>query len=144
MSQKAAREYWFPQFTLSSTPSSMCKVPPPSLLEVFCLQIVRIPTRNWSFNGTMSAQKTNSTVADREVQCDAPEDPDHISHLHLESMAPNQFDAKYEASKYEFWAYCGWYTGNSGLLFYQFATIAFQSLLTQAAGTAGILRFAGR
>ena len=96
--------------------------------------MVGSPTQSWCFNGTMSAQKTNSTVADCDVQVDTPEDLVDISHLHLEAIAPNQFDAnqldaKYEASKYEFWAYCGCYIRNSRLVSNQFAAIAFQTLI---------------
>ena len=93
----------------------------------------------------MSTHKTISTGVDCDVQEDTPEYlRDNISHLHLESIAPNQLDAKYEASKYEFWAYCGWLIGNPGVALGQFAPVAFQNLLSQAAGTAGVLRFAGR
>ncbi|MCJ1263363.1 hypothetical protein MMC22_003233 [Lobaria immixta] len=92
----------------------------------------------------MSMHKTISTGVDCDAQEDTPEYlRDNISHLHLDSIAPNQLDAKYEASKYEFWAYCGWLIGNPGVALGQFAPIAFQNLLSQAAGTAGVLRFAG-
>lgn len=98
-----------------------------------------------SGDSMMSTHKTISTGVDCDAQEDAPGYlRDSISHLHLESIAPNQFDAKYESSKYEFWAFCGWFIGNSGVALYQFAPIAFQNLLSQAAGTAGVLRFGGR
>lgn len=61
----------------------------------------------------------------------------------INDLSPDQFDPKYEASTSEFWAYCSWFIGNSSLLS-QFTAVAFQNLLNQAAGTAGILRFLGR
>ena len=66
------------------------------------------------------------------------------SNIPPSNVAPDQFEAKYEASKPEIWAYYGYYIGNSGLLMYQWAPIAFQNLISQAAGESGILRFAGR
>lgn len=59
-------------------------------------------------------------------------------------LTPEQFDPKYESSTSEFWAYCSWLIGNSSLAMCQFAPVAFQNLLKQAAGTAGILRYLGR
>lgn len=92
----------------------------------------------------MAAHKTESTTVDYDVQEDAPENLGDIAYARLESINLNQLDAKYEASKYEFWAYCLYYIGNSGLCLFQIAPIAFQNLLSQAAGTAGVLHFAGR
>lgn len=91
----------------------------------------------------MPAHEMNSAV-DGDAQADEPEDVEDDSDLHLESFAPSQFDPKYEASKYEFWAYCGWLVGNSGLAWYTFGPVAFQNLLSQAAGTSDMLRFGGR
>lgn len=62
----------------------------------------------------------------------------------MNDLAPDQFDPKYEASTAEFWAYCLWFIGNSSMSLCQFAPVAFQNLLNQAAGSAGILRFLGR
>lgn len=62
----------------------------------------------------------------------------------MKDLAPDQFDPKYEASTSEFWAYCSWFIGNSSMAMCQFAPVAFQNLLKQAAGTAGILRYLGR
>lgn len=81
---------------------------------------------------------------DCDARADAPEDGKDISHVHLESIALNHSDPKYETSKYEFWAYCGWFVGNSGMALYTFGPVAFQNLLSQAAGPAGVLRFGGR
>lgn len=95
----------------------------------------------------MAAHKTESTAVVYDGQEDAPETLGDISFANLDSINLNQLDAKYEASKYEFWAYCAYYIGNSGLCLYQIAPIAFQNLLSQAsqaAGTDGVLHFAGR
>ena len=58
-------------------------------------------------------------------------------------VAPDQFDPQYETSRWEIWAYYSYYVGNNGLTLFNFAPTAFQNLLSQAAGDAGILRFAG-
>lgn len=62
----------------------------------------------------------------------------------INDLAPDQFDPQYEASTSEFWAYCSWLIGNSSMAMCQFAPVAFQSLLKQAAGTTNILRYLGR
>lgn len=62
----------------------------------------------------------------------------------MNALAPDQFDPKHEASTSEFWAYCSWLIGNSSMALCQFAPVAFQNLLKQAAGTAGSLRYLGR
>ena len=59
-------------------------------------------------------------------------------------IAPDQFDARYETTRWEIWAYYAYYIGNNGLTLFNFAPTAFQNLLSQAAGDAGVLRFAGR
>ena len=58
-------------------------------------------------------------------------------------LAPDQFDERYETGKYEIWAYYVYFIGNSGLTLFNFAPTAFQNLLSQAAGSAGLLYFAG-
>lgn len=58
-------------------------------------------------------------------------------------LAPDQFNPKYETSRWEIWAYYAYYIGNNGLTLFNFAPTAFQNLLSQAAGDAGVLRFAG-
>ena len=58
-------------------------------------------------------------------------------------IAPDQFDERYETGKYEIWAYYLYFAGNSGLTLFNFAPTAFQNLLSQAAGDAGVLHFAG-
>ncbi|KAK4966087.1 hypothetical protein LTR66_012045 [Elasticomyces elasticus] len=59
-------------------------------------------------------------------------------------IAPDQFDDRFETSKWEIWAYYAYYIGNNGLTLFNFAPTAFQNLLYQAAGDASILHFAGR
>ena len=59
-------------------------------------------------------------------------------------VAPDQFDPRYETSKWEIWAYYAYYIGNNGLTLFNFAPTAFQNLLYQAAGDSEILHFAGR
>ena len=58
-------------------------------------------------------------------------------------VAPDQFDTKYETSRWEIWAYYSYYIGNNGLTLFNFAPTAFQNLLSEAAGDAGTLQFAG-
>lgn len=58
-------------------------------------------------------------------------------------IAPDQFDPQYETSIWEIWAYYAYYIGNNGLTLFNFAPTAFQNLLSQAAGDAGTLQFAG-
>ena len=60
-----------------------------------------------------------------------------------EPVAPDQFDPRYETSHWEIWAYYSYYIGNNGLTFFNFAPTAFQNLLSEAAGNAGTLQFAG-
>ncbi|KAL2049363.1 hypothetical protein ABVK25_010373 [Lepraria finkii] len=57
-------------------------------------------------------------------------------------VAPDQFDPKYETSKWEIWAYYSYYIGNNGLTLFNFAPTAFQNLLSEAAGDSGTLQFA--
>ena len=58
-------------------------------------------------------------------------------------VAPDQFDPNFETSRWEIWAYYAYYIGNNGLTLFNFAPTAFQNLLSEAAGDAGTLRFAG-
>lgn len=59
-------------------------------------------------------------------------------------VAPDQFDPRYETTKWEIWAYYAYYIGNNGLTLFNFAPTAFQNLLYEAAGDSEVLRFAGR
>lgn len=59
------------------------------------------------------------------------------------SVAPDQFDPKYETTPWEIRAYYIYYVGNNGLTLFNFAPTAFQNLLFQAAGDSETLRFAG-
>ena len=63
-------------------------------------------------------------------------------------VAPDQFDEKYETSKYEIWAYYSYYIGNNGLTLFNFAPTAAQNLVYQKAVVVGgknniRLQFAG-
>ncbi len=59
-------------------------------------------------------------------------------------VAPDQFDPKYETSKWEIWSYYAYYVGNNGLTLFNFAPTAFQNLLYQQAGDSEVLYFLGR
>ena len=59
-------------------------------------------------------------------------------------VAPDQFDPRYETSKWEIWAYYAYYVGNNGLTLFNFAPTAFQNLLYEEAGDSEVLRFAGK
>ena len=59
-------------------------------------------------------------------------------------VAPDQFNPRYETSKWEIWAYYAYYIGDNGLTLFNFAPTAFQNLLYQAAGDSQILHFAGK
>lgn len=53
-------------------------------------------------------------------------------------------DRKYKTSRSEIWSYYLYLVANSGATLSNFAPTAFQNLLSQAAGDAGVLPFAGR
>ncbi|KAI7082249.1 hypothetical protein KC356_g8508 [Hortaea werneckii] len=64
------------------------------------------------------------------------------------AVAPDQFDQKYETSKYEIWSWYSYYIGNNGLTLFNFAPTASQNLVSQQAEKIGgpsntTLRFAG-
>lgn len=64
------------------------------------------------------------------------------------AIAPDQFDQKYETSKYEIWSWYSYYIGNNGLTLFNFAPTASQNLVSQQAEKIGgpsntTLRFAG-
>ena len=58
-------------------------------------------------------------------------------------VAPDQFNPKYETSKWERWAYYCYYIGNNGLTLFNFAPTSFQDLLYEAAGDSERLQFLG-
>ena len=64
--------------------------------------------------------------------------------LSIDLPAHYDLDKKYTTSSSEIWSYYLYFVGNSGASSLYFAPIAFQSLLSEAAGDAGVLRFAGR
>ena len=53
-------------------------------------------------------------------------------------------DEKYTTSSCEIWSYYLYHVANSGASLLYFAPIAFQCLLARAAGSVGVLPFAGR
>ncbi|KAK5081384.1 hypothetical protein LTR70_000997 [Exophiala xenobiotica] len=59
-------------------------------------------------------------------------------------VAPDQFDPRYQASKWEIWSYYLYYVGNNGLTLFNFGPTAFQNLLYEAGGDSGLLSFFGR
>ncbi|KAI9828942.1 MAG: hypothetical protein M1819_006441 [Sarea resinae] len=59
-------------------------------------------------------------------------------------VAPDQFDERYQTSRFELWAWYAYYIGNNGLTLFNFAPTAFQNLLSQAAGDSGLLRYCGK
>lgn len=58
-------------------------------------------------------------------------------------VAPDQFDPKYETTRWEIWSYYAYYIGDNGLPLFNFAPTAFQNLLYQAAGDSQTLLFLG-
>ncbi|KAK1066229.1 hypothetical protein LTR74_007277 [Friedmanniomyces endolithicus] len=63
-------------------------------------------------------------------------------------IAPDQYDERFETSRWEIWAYYSYYIGNNGLTLFNFAPTAAQNLLAQQAEAIGgpdntILYFAG-
>ncbi|KAK1067459.1 hypothetical protein LTR74_006320 [Friedmanniomyces endolithicus] len=63
-------------------------------------------------------------------------------------VAPDQYDERFETSRWEIWAYYSYYIGNNGLTLFNFAPTAAQNLLAQQAEAIGgpdntILYFAG-
>lgn len=58
-------------------------------------------------------------------------------------IAPDQFDPRYAASRWEIWAYYSYYVGNNGLTLFNFAPTSFQNFLYEAGGDSGVLSFLG-
>jgi MFS-type transporter involved in bile tolerance (Atg22 family) len=63
-------------------------------------------------------------------------------------VAPDQFDEKYQTSKWEIWAYYSYYIGNNGLTLFNFAPTAAQNLVYERAVVVGgknndVLHFMG-
>ncbi|KAL1987314.1 hypothetical protein VTN96DRAFT_4342 [Rasamsonia emersonii] len=77
---------------------------------------------------------------DQTVRLDAKD----IEDKSAAAAVPDQFHDKYLTSKWEIWAYYAYYIGNNGLTLFNFAPTAFQNLLSEAAGDASTLVFAGR
>ena len=58
-------------------------------------------------------------------------------------IAPDQFNPKFQTTKWELWAYYSYYVGNNGLTLFNFAPTSFQDLLYEAAGDSERLQFLG-
>ncbi|OAL22174.1 hypothetical protein AYO20_11215 [Fonsecaea nubica] len=74
----------------------------------------------------------------KDAELNSPDDLDEDR-----PVAPDQFDPKYETSKWERWAYYCYYIGNNGLTLFNFAPTSFQDLLYEAAGDSERLQFLG-
>jgi MFS-type transporter involved in bile tolerance (Atg22 family) len=61
----------------------------------------------------------------------------------VQPIAPDQFDPRWETSKWEVWAYYSYYVGNNGLTLFNFAPTTFQNLLYEQAGDGLFLQFLG-
>ncbi|KIW75257.1 hypothetical protein Z517_12031 [Fonsecaea pedrosoi CBS 271.37] len=74
----------------------------------------------------------------KDAELNSPDDLDEDR-----PVAPDQFDPKYQTSKWERWAYYCYYIGNNGLTLFNFAPTSFQDLLYEAAGDSERLQFLG-
>lgn len=85
-----------------------------------------------------------ATAPEAEDARNDPElyDADDLGEDH--PVAPDQFDPKYETTKWERWAYYCYYIGNNGLTLFNFAPTSFQDLLYEAAGDSERLQFLGQ
>ena len=77
-----------------------------------------------------------TVTADRALSTESPLDED-------QPVAPDQFEPRWETSRYEIHAYYAYYIGNNGLALFNFGPTAFQNLLSLAAGDASTLPFIG-
>ena len=69
-----------------------------------------------------------------------------ISEENIERLpvAPDTFNPRYKTTRKEIWSWYLYYISSSGLTLFNLAPTAFQNLVSQAAGDAGVLHFAGR
>ena len=88
-------------------------------------------------------RQASDSILNRKIIEDSHQ-PDLSRELSIDLPAYYDLDEKYTTSSSEIWSYYLYLVGNSGATPLYFAPIAFQSLLAQAAGGAGVLRFAGR
>lgn len=94
----------------------------------------------------MTWKKTKtSTLTDKFRIGQVDGDGDAEAALEMrQRVAPDQFADGYETSKWENWAYYGYYVGNTGLTLAIFAPMAMQNLVSLAAGEEGVLPFLRR
>lgn len=64
-------------------------------------------------------------------------DPAEGAIIEEHPIAPDQFDERFETSRYEIWAWYAYYIGNNGLTLFNFAPTAAQNLLYQQAELVG-------
>ena len=97
----------------------------------------------------MSAPNAGIAAAATGVDAEDPKKDGDIVSAHGNTfdeehpIAPDQFDPKYETTKWEIWAYYAYYVGNNGLSLFNFAPTSFQDLLYEAAGDSERLQFLG-
>ncbi|KAE8147445.1 autophagy-related protein 22-like protein [Aspergillus avenaceus] len=93
----------------------------------------------------MAAVLTDPHIPELQGKSPEPLAEEENSGKDLEQVVvPDQFDEKYQTTKWEIWAYYAYYIGNNGLSLFNFGPTAFQNLLYQAAGKKETLPFAGR
>ncbi|KAG8749391.1 hypothetical protein FRC14_001465 [Serendipita sp. 396] len=107
-----------------------------------------------SIHSQSGAILSNRNIESRRITTTAGLDTDNAgvkyqpellqSALPVDLPAYYNLDEKYKASKAEIWSYYLYLAANSGATLSNFAPTAFQNLLSQAAGDAGVLPFAGR
>ena len=87
-------------------------------------------------------RQASDSIPNRKITED--NQPGLSREISIDLPAHYDLDKKYTTSSSEIWSYYLYFVGNSGATSLYFAPIAFQSLLSQAAGGAGVLHFAGR
>lgn len=92
-------------------------------------------------NAGIAAAATSAEAEDPKRQYSVPSNPDEEEEEG--PIAPDQFDPKYETTKWERWSYYCYYIGNNGLTLFNFGPTLFQDLLYQAAGDSERLTFLG-
>jgi hypothetical protein len=110
-----------------------------SLLYCVCGQSISPATMSVSATGLALAAEAAEDSKGTNAELEAISTPDDVH-----PIAPDQFDPRYETTKWEIWAYYAYYIGNNGLTLFNFAPTAFQNLLYEQAGNTGLVHFLGR
>jgi hypothetical protein len=92
----------------------------------------------------LSSAPTEDPPSEKGKPVNFLDSPSSNGSLSDHPIAPDQFEPRWETSKFEIWSYYAYYIGNNGLTLFNFAPTAFQNLLYQAAGDGTSLFFAGR